>query len=398
MHSLKELYKIGNGPSSSHTMGPKKACEIFKTKYPQMDEMKVILFGSLALTGKGHLTDYIIEKTATPIKCHIFMHPLVVDIPHPNTMIFRAYNNNELLGEMEVYSIGGGSIEIKGEELTESQDVYPHKKYKEIVKYCKKNKITLSQYVDQFEGEGINDFMEQIYKTMKNAIEKGLNAEGLLPGVLEIKRKAKMIYEKNGKMEPLRHKMVSYAYAVSEQNASGGEIVTAPTCGASGVLPACLGYAEDLNEYSHEEIINALKVAGIIGNIVKHNASISGAEAGCQAEVGTACAMSAAFLAYLAGGDFARIDSASEIALEHHLGLTCDPIKGYVQIPCIERNAVAALRALDAAHIASYLNNYDAKINFDLVVETMLDTGRDLHTGYRETSEAGLAKKYNVGS
>ena len=240
--------------------------------------------------------------------------------------------------------------------------------------------------------------MEEIYNTMKKSVERGLQTTGILPGKLQIKRKANYIYYQNSKetdkTEIERRKTVAYAYAVSEENASGGEIVTAPTCGASGVLPACLCYAEDLNLYSHKEIINALKTAGLIGNLVKQNGSISGAEAGCQAEVGTACSMAAAFLSELMGGSIDQIESASEIALEHHLGLTCDPIEGYVQIPCIERNAVAALRAIDASKLSSYLNNGDSKISFDLVVETMLDTGKDLSYRYRETSEGGLAKKY----
>lgn len=394
MHSLKELYKIGNGPSSSHTIGPKKACEIFKSRYPAMNRMEVVLYGSLALTGKGHLTDYIIEKTASPIPCSIVMDRLT-EMSHPNTMIFKALEDKKVLGELEVYSVGGGSLRIKGETEVVLKRLYPHHTLNEITEFCKEKDITLSQYVDAFEGDSFEQYMERIYYTMQNAIDRGLACDGILPGSLEIKRKAKLIHSQKDERDPLRHKMISYAYAVSEENASGGEIVTAPTCGAAGVLPACMRYAEDLNLYTHKQIIDALKVAGIIGNLVKFNASISGAEAGCQAEIGTACAMAAAFLSYLFGGDFSRIDSASEIALEHHLGLTCDPVKGYVQIPCIERNAVAAMRALDAANLASYLNNNDAKITFDLVVETMLDTGKDLSSSYRETSEGGLAKKFN---
>lgn len=393
MHSLRELFKVGNGPSSSHTIGPKKACTIFLNRFPEMTKMEVILYGSLALTGKGHLTDYIIEKTAGNIPCRIIMEPLT-EVPHPNTMKFIAFTNSENIGEMTFYSVGGGAIRIAGEEEILANHIYPHKKYVEIGAFCQEKRLTLSQYVDKYEDKYFNEFMEHIYEVMKSAIARGLSVDGVLPGVLEIKRKAKQIYNKVDTRDILRQKMIAYAYAVSEENASGGEIVTAPTCGAAGVLPACLGYAEDTNDFTHKEIINALKVAGLIGNIVKFNASISGAEAGCQAEVGTACAMSAAFLSYLYGGDIARIDSASEIALEHHLGLTCDPIKGYVQIPCIERNAVAAMRALDAANLASFLNNNDAKITFDTVVETMLDTGKDLQPSYRETSEGGLAKKF----
>ncbi|MDE6407333.1 MAG: L-serine ammonia-lyase, iron-sulfur-dependent, subunit alpha [Anaeroplasmataceae bacterium] len=247
------------------------------------------------------------------------------------------------------------------------------------------------------EGKDIDSYIETIFETMLKSIEKGLKHTGVLPGKLQVKRKAAYIYQQNSKdegLELLRKKVIAYAYAVSEENASGGKIVTAPTCGASGVLPACLKYAIDLECYSKEQLINGLKVAGLIGNIVKTNGSISGAEAGCQAEVGTACAMAAAFLSYLDGGSIDTIERASEIALEHHLGLTCDPIDGYVQIPCIERNAVAALRAIDAAKLASYLNSNESKISFDLVVETMLKTGHDLRTNYRETSEGGLAKTF----
>jgi L-serine dehydratase len=248
------------------------------------------------------------------------------------------------------------------------------------------------------EDDDFNEYMENIYNVMLNAIDRGLNTTGLIPGKLEIKRKAHYIYHQKSKetdpSEIARRKVVAYAYAVAEENASGGEIVTSPTCGAAGVLPACLKYALDMNKYTHEEIINALKVAGLIGNLVKHNGSISGAEAGCQAEIGTACSMAATFLVSLKLTTFEHIESAAEIALEHHLGLTCDPIDGYVQIPCIERNAVAALRAIDAAKLSTYLNNSDSKISFDVVVKTMLQTGKDLHASYRETSEGGLAKHY----
>ncbi len=394
MHSIKELFKIGNGPSSSHTIGPKRAALYVLNKYPSFDKIEVILYGSLALTGKGHLTDYIIKKTLAPHKVKIIFDGLS-EVPHPNTMRFIIYKNKEIIGSEEIYSIGGGSIKIKGEKASKQINIYPHKKLKDITKYCIENSLTLSQYVDSFEDKNINEYLEKIYNVMLDSINKGLNSEGTLPGSLQIKRKAKFIYNEIDNEDKNRHNLVAYAYAVSEENASGGEIVTSPTCGASGVLPAILRYAIDLDKYSHEKIIDSLKVAGLIGNIVKFNASISGAEAGCQAEVGTACAMASGFLAYLNDGDFKRIDSASEIALEHHLGLTCDPIKGYVQIPCIERNAVAALRALDAYKIASYLNNNDAKITFDLVVETMLATGKDLRSQYRETSKGGLAKKYN---
>ncbi|MDE6013583.1 MAG: L-serine ammonia-lyase, iron-sulfur-dependent, subunit alpha, partial [Anaeroplasmataceae bacterium] len=273
------------------------------------------------------------------------------------------------------------------------------KVFEEIKNLCAFKKISLVQYIDEIEGKDVNSYMEEIYKTMCASVENGLKNTGVLPGKLQVKRKASYIFkqktQEQNEVDLLRKRVLAYAYAVAEENASGGTIVTAPTCGAAGVLPACLYYALELKKYTHQEIIDALKVAGLIGNIVKTNGSISGAEAGCQAEVGTACAMSAAFLTYLDYKDAKMVERASEIALEHHLGLTCDPIDGYVQIPCIERNAVAALRAIDAQKLASYINSSDSKISFDLIVETMLATGHDLQASYRETSEGGLAQKYH---
>ncbi len=397
MHTLKELYKIGNGPSSSHTMGPLEASKEFLKRYPDCDFIDVKLYGSLALTGKGHLSDYIIEKTLMPIRCKVEFD-LLHKPQHPNTLEFIGYKNKECIARMKVVSIGGGAIEIEGDEKKISNEIYPHHKLRDIIQYCKDYKLRLYEYVDKMEDKDFQNYIEKIYQSMESCIDRGLNTMGILHGKLQIKRKANFLYYQNSKetdpTEIARRKAVAYAYAVSEENADGGEVVTAPTCGSAGVLAACLRYMEDKNKYTHEEIINALKTAGLIGNLIKYNASISGAEAGCQAEVGTACAMAAAFLVELTNGDFEQISSASEIALEHHLGLTCDPVDGYVQIPCIERNAVATLRAIDAAKLSSYLNNSDSKISFDLVVETMLDTGRDLSYRYRETAKGGLAKKF----
>jgi L-serine deaminase len=397
MYSLKELFKIGNGPSSSHTIGPLMATKEFLKRYPNVEMVKVILYGSLALTGRGHLTDYIIERTLLPIPCKIEFDMDTI-MKHPNTMELYGYKGTEELAHMIFYSIGGGAIKIEGEAEQQQAHIYPQSTFEAIRAYCKENGITLAEYVNRIEGQELEAYMEEIYEAMLASIDRGLRHTGVLPGKLQVKRKAAYIYRQNSKdegAELLRKKVIAYAYATSEENASGGTIVTAPTCGASGVLPACLKYALELNLYPHKEIINALKVAGLIGNIVKTNGSISGAEAGCQAEVGTACAMAAAFLAYLNGKSTDMVERASEIALEHHLGLTCDPIDGYVQIPCIERNAVAALRAIDAAKLASYLNSNDSKISFDLVVETMLNTGQDLSPTYRETSAGGLAKTYH---
>lgn len=398
MYSIRELYKVGNGPSSSHTIGPKKAAEEFIKRYPECDKVIVKLYGSLALTGKGHLTDFIIVDTISPILCEIIFD-IKTQQTHPNTLVFEGYKDNSLIANMKVYSVGGGAIKIEGDPERVIDKIYPLNKFKDISQYCNDYKLTLSEYVDMIEDDDFDEYIEKIYNVMKDSINRGISTTGILPGKLHIKRKANYLYyQKTPKnmetMELRRRKLVSYAYAVSEENASGGEIVTAPTCGASGILPACLQYAEDTNRFTHEDIINGLKVAGLIGNIVKENGSISGAEAGCQAEVGTACSMAAAFLVEIQNGSIEQIGSAAEIALEHHLGLTCDPIEGYVQIPCIERNAVAALRAVDAANLSSYLNNSDSKVSFDLVVETMLDTGKDLCYRYRETSEGGLAKNF----
>ncbi len=396
MHSLKELYKIGNGPSSSHTIGPKRATLLFLKKNPNVDYVRVTLYGSLALTGKGHLTDYIIDKTLGEIK-HDIEFNYFEYVKHPNTMVFEGYVGDKLIDKEVILSIGGGSIKVEGEPLEEIEDIYPLEHIYEIKAYCKENNIEFKDYVYRYEPD-IKEYLELIYNKMLESIKRGLTTSGLLHGSLKVVRKAKNIYdgikEEKNKVLKMKRTLTSYAYAVAEENAAGGEIVTAPTCGASGVLPACLKYAEDSNNYSHDEILDALAVAGLFGNVIKFSASISGAEAGCQAEIGSACAMAAAFVASLHNLDLDSVEQAAEIALEHHLGLTCDPILGYVQIPCIERNAVAALRAYDAADLAQMLNSKDSKISFDLVCKTMLETGHDLGESYRETSIGGLAKNY----
>ena len=397
MYSIKELYKIGTGPSSSHTMGPCRATEEFLKRYPNVNKVKVILYGSLALTGRGHLTDYIIEKTILPRRCIIEFN-IDEEPEHPNKLEFFGYEGKDLVGHMVVHSVGGGAIKILGEADRELDKIYPLETMTQIVRYVKDNDLTLPEYINEIEEDDFDEYMENIYDVMFDCVNRGLENDGILPGKLEVKRKANRIFtEVSNDKDPydlLRKRTMAFAYAAAEENASGGLIVTAPTCGAAGVLPACLRYALELDIYEHYEIMDALKVAGLVGNIVKENGSISGAEAGCQAEVGTACSMSAAFLAYLDTKDVDIVERAAEIALEHHLGLTCDPIDGYVQIPCIERNAVAALRAIDAAKLASYIGNTTSKISFDMVVDTMLQTGKDLHVSYRETSEGGLAKKY----
>lgn len=397
MQSLKELYKIGNGPSSSHTMGPKRAVEIFKNKHPDATKFKVILYGSLALTGKGHLTDYIIKETLSGYETEIEFNKQEKCEVHPNTFDIYALKEKKEIGYWRVYSVGGGTFQVEGKKEITISDIYNETSFGEIKRYCKEKKCDLYEYVCDIEGESINEFLYEIWKSMQNTIIKGLKAEGIIHGKLNLDKRAKSLYEKNieNESETIKQNRLlsAYAYATSEENASGGIIVTAPTCGASGVLPAVLYYMKENNNIDDKKIIKALAVAGIIGNIVKKNASISGAECGCQAEIGTACSMAAAACTYLLGGNIEKIENASEIAMEHHLGLTCDPIYGYVQIPCIERNAVAATRAVDAANLSMLLDT-ERKISFDVVVETMYETGKDLQSHYRETSEGGLAKKY----
>lgn len=394
MESLNQLYRIGCGPSSSHTMGPEKACVIFKEKNSDADEFKAILYGSLAKTGKGHCTDAVIENTFAPTPCKVEFDYLKTDIEHPNTMDLFAFKNGEQVDFIRVFSVGGGRIEFEGSSSAKEPIVYKLSTFKDIKDYCKENKLRLWEYVNEVEGEYIWDYLATVWKTMKDAIERGIEDEGILPGGLEVQKKAKYLYnmEHIGESAETREnrEVCSYAFAVSEQNASGGRIVTAPTCGAAGVVPAVLYYEQLKHGFTDEQILKALATGGLIGNLIKTNASISGAECGCQAEIGTACAMAAAALGELFRLKRGKIEYAAEIAIEHHLGLTCDPICGLVQIPCIERNAVAAMRAINAVNLASFLSD-TRKISLDNVIETMRKTGMDIAEEYRETSEGGLA-------
>lgn len=397
MQSIKELYKIGNGPSSSHTMGPERASRLFKENYPEADYYKVILYGSLALTGKGHLTDWIIKKTFEPKRVEIEFNKIKKCEIHPNTLDLIAVKEGKEIANWTIYSVGGGTIRIEGQKESTVADIYPLKRFNDIAEYCKQNEIRLCDYVYEIEDSNIKEYLKEVWYTMQHAICEGIQANGIIPGKLKIEKRAKSIYEKQIEKETEAFRqsrlLTAYAYAVSENNASGGKIVTAPTCGASGVLPAVLYYLQQTNGYQETEMIDALATAGLIGNIIKTNASISGAECGCQAEIGTACSMAAAASGELQHFTIEQIECAAEIAMEHHLGLTCDPIYGYVQIPCIERNAVAAMRAIDASNMASLVSD-SKKISFDMVVDTMYETGKDLQSHYRETSEGGLAKKY----
>ena len=388
MESIREIYKIGNGPSSSHTIGPKRATEDFLKK-GDFDFVKVTLFGSLALTGKGHLTDYIIDKTLDKLP-HKIVFDTVTPTPHPNTLDFDGKEGENTI-HARYFSIGGGSIVEEGKPVDKKANIYPFTTFSSIRKMCFGSGSDLADYVYSYEDADIKEYLKKVKDTMFAAIERGISTEGKLPGRLKIDRKAKRLFEKD---DSGKNKLFAYAYAVSEENACGGLIVCAPTCGSCGVLPAVVKYSVEYDMIPEERVIDGLAVAGLIGNIVKENASISGAEAGCQAEVGTACAMAAAYYSYVRGMSLMHIEQAAEIALEHHLGLTCDPIYGYVQIPCIERNAVAASRAVDAFTLAKILDPEDVKITFDMVVHTMLETGKDLTYLYRETAIGGLAKTY----
>ncbi len=400
MDSLKELYRMGNGPSSSHTMGPETAARRFKALYPNADRYEITLYGSLAKTGKGHRTDYIVTRVFEPTAVNVNFDTITTDLPHPNTMDLSAYYANELLGQWRIYSVGGGEIHVEGEGEFDNdpvEPVYRHSSFAEIADYCRKHHMRLWEYVQSVEGEQIIDYLLSCWQTMKSAIRQGLSETGTLFGGLNVQRKARSLYNQrhiDESAETRENRLVcAYAFAVSEQNAAAGRIVTAPTCGSSGVMPAVLKYVQDKKGFTDLAIARAMATAGIIGNLIKTNASISGAECGCQAEIGTACAMASAALAELYEMSLDQIEYAAEISIEHHLGLTCDPIRGLVQIPCIERNAVAAMRAINAVNLANFLTD-SRKISFDLIVKTMYETGKDLSRIYKETSEGGLAKLY----
>ena len=399
MKSIREIYKIGKGPSSSHTMGPERAAKLFKEKNPDADAFKVILYGSLSATGIGHGTDRVLREVLSPMPTEIVFSKEELFGAHPNTMDFFAIKNGTEACSMRVESIGGGDIRIPGKRDSESEEVYIEHSFAEIADFCKWRYIhTLSEYVELNEGPEIWDFLMEVWQVMKNAIDEGLKAEGVLPGGLNVQRKAKYLIEKEPeeKVPALLEfqKIAAYAYAVAEQNADNGTIVTAPTCGACGVLPAVLRYAQETRGFTDEQICRGLATAGVIGNLTKRNASISGAECGCQAEIGTACSMAAAALAELYGQDLDQVEYAAEVAMEHHLGLTCDPICGLVQIPCIERNAVAAMRAMNACNLSYFLTG-SRNISYDMVCRAMHETGINLNHRFRETSEGGLAKLYN---
>ena len=395
MESIRQLYKIGLVPSPSHTMGPRKAALAFAAEAAGASSCTVTLFGSLAATGKGHLTDKAILDTLTPVApCEIVWMPETFLPFHPNGMKFEALGpDGNVTDEETYYSIGGGDILKEGESRQKADSVYEMSTIRDIQKWCEKTGSTFWEYVDRCEGPAIWDYLHEVWTVMKQAVERGIEAEGVLPGGLGVRRKAVSYHvHAEGYAGSLKSRGLVYAYAlaVSEENASGGKIVTAPTCGSCGIVPAVLYHLHKSKNFSEKRILRALATAGLFGNVVKHNASVSGAEVGCQGEVGVACAMAAAAASQLFGGTPAQIEYSAEMGLEHHLGLTCDPVCGLVQIPCIERNAYAAARALDANLYAAFSDGRHS-VSFDRIVEVMKQTGHDLPSLYKETSQGGLA-------
>ena len=398
MKTIGSVYKIGHGPSSSHTVGPYRAAVMFKQRYPDADEFRVTLYGSLALTGEGHSTAKAI-MSALP-NATVKSDRRAKKLPHPNTMLFEVVKGGQVVKSQKVMSVGGGQVKLEGESSREEDEIYELESFNSIAGYCRENGLTLDRYIAMKEPE-LREHLRTIWRAMRREVEAGLACEGELPGELHLKRKAKLLYEKrcyNESADVTMNRLVAaYAYAASEQNASEEIVVTAPTCGACGVIPAVFYYMQNDRGFPEEEILDALAVAGLLGNLIRTNASISGAECGCQAEIGSACSMAAGGLAALYKLSTDQIEYAAEIAMEHNLGLTCDPICGLVQIPCIERNAVAAMRAMSAVNLSRFLFQ-TRKISFDEVISTMYRTGKDMNVKYRETSLGGLAEIYRAKS
>ena len=395
MESLRYLYKIGRGPSSSHTMGPDKAARLFKSMYPAADAFRVDLFGSLSETGRGHKTDVAIRDALQPVPAEVrFAGTPDTPLEHENTMDFYALQGGKEIGRARILSVGGGEIKVVGAPQYSNPQIYRENSFAAISAYCAANNLRLSDYVFQNEDDTFRAYLHEIWQTMQQSILDGLTTRGVLDGGLGVERKAQLLYQQTHIDESETTKenrlVCAYAFAASEQNAGGGTVVTAPTCGSCAVVPAVLKYMQDKRGFSDDDILRALAVGGLIGNLVKTNASISGAECGCQAEIGTACSMAAAALCELFGMGLGQIEYAAEVAMEHMLGLTCDPVCGLVQIPCIERNAIAAMRAINALSLANFLSN-TRRVSFDTVVATMYRTGKDISARYKETSQAGLA-------
>lgn len=400
MKSIREVYKIGRGPSSSHTMGPEKAARIYRQEHPDAEAFRVRLYGSLSKTGKGHMTDRVLYETLSPVPTEvIFSKETPEGVTHPNTMDFCVVRGGQEEDLMRAVSVGGGDIRIEGrtEKAVEEEEIYPENSFAEVQDFCRFRGLDLAEYVEVTEGAEIRDYLRTVWEQMKATIQEGLQAEGLLPGPLRVERKAKKLFDfipEHDHPQIRECRLISaYAFAVSEQNADCGTVVTAPTCGSCGVVPATFLYLQNQRNLTDEQMISGLEVAGLIGNLIKKNASVSGAQCGCQAEIGAACSMAAAGLDYLFGLQTYQIEYAAEIALEHHLGLTCDPILGLVQVPCIERNAVAATRAMNACNLSYFLSETQ-RISFDMAVRTMYETGISMNSRFLETSEGGLAKMY----
>ena len=393
MQSVKDVFYIGYGPSSSHTIGPYNATKYLLNKYNNIKDIKITLFGSLASTGKGHLTDYVLDKILKDVP-HSISFNSKKRVKHPNTMLFEISLDDDTKKKETIVSIGGGVFKVIGEKDNLDKELYPHQTLSEIIHYCHKYGYSLDEYVLYHEGEEILTYIDTIYQTIKDSIDRGIKAEGELPGELHVKRKAKIMYEnmlREHKEDDIQTNVAIASFAASEENASGGLIVVAPTCGSAGVIPGVIKYLE-MKNVPYEQIRKGFLVAGLIGTLAKTNASISGAEAGCQAEIGVACAMGAALIATALGYEIKKIAQSAEVALEHSLGLTCDPVKGYVQIPCIERCAIFALKAINSASIVGILPIEASMVTFDESLMTMYLTGKDLHAGYRETAKKGLAK------
>lgn len=391
--SLRNLYRIGHGPSSSHSIGPSRIARYLNEKYKDATSFDVTLYGSLAFTGKGHLTDISMINEFGKKPCNVtFDYKTKVDFPNTLDVVIHFKNKADI--KKRALSLGGGRISISDEKEEEELDIYPEKNFEEIKEYCKKHKCDLADYVEHYEGKEIWDYLSEVWNQMVKTINNGLHTNGVLPGKLKVQRRASSFltpsHLKESSFSRANRLLAAYAFATNEENASGGIVVTAPTCGSAGTLPAVLLHLVDRYEIPDSKIIRALAVAGVIGNVVKQNGSISGAEAGCQAEIGTACSMAAAATSYLKGFTIEQIECAAEAAMEHSLGTTCDPVMGYVQIPCIERNAVAAVKALSATYLAEYASSTH-RVSFDNIVQTMLETGVDLKKEYRETSQGGLA-------
>ena len=393
MKSLRELYRIGKGPSSSHTMGPASAAAMFRAETSDAVRYRVELYGSLAATGRGHMTDRAVISELGEGRTEVVWKPEVVPSFHPNGLRIFAYDAaGVVIKEQDYYSIGGGAVSVGGKSVG-GEEVYGFADMREVLAHCNGEGTPIWAVVDEFEDPGVWTHLSDVLTTMDAAIERGLEADGALPGGLNLPRRARSTHLK-AKMQAPEIKrtglLVSYAQAVAEENAALGTIVTAPTCGSCGVLPAVLRYMKETSGCSRTELLRALAVAGVFGNVVKQNGSISGAEVGCQGEIGVACAMASAAASYLLGGSPCQCETAAEIGLEHFLGLTCDPVMGLVQVPCIERNAIAATRALVAGEM-SILSDGHHKVPFDTVVKTMVQTGHDLPSLYRETATGGLS-------